>query len=70
MADELGGLGAGTPIYYRDVLVGEVMSVELLTEPQAVRIRIFVRDPYDQHVVAATRFWKTSGVSLQALFEV
>lgn len=61
-AKSIGGIGEGAPIYYRDVNVGEVLSWELNEEE--VRLRVFVQAPYDQQVKKETRFWNSSGVSI------
>jgi paraquat-inducible protein B len=61
-AKAIGGIGEGAPIYYRDVNVGEVLSYELNDEE--VRLRVFVQAPYDQQVKKETRFWNSSGVSI------
>ena len=58
----IGGLGEGAPIYYRDVNVGEVLSYEL--NDTEVRLRIFVQAPYDRQVKKETRFWNSSGISV------
>jgi paraquat-inducible protein B len=63
-ADSLGGLNAGAPIFCRDVEVGRVLSYELEKSLEDVRIRIFVREPYDDWVVPETRFWNASGLHL------
>jgi paraquat-inducible protein B len=61
-AKAIGGIGEGAPIYYRDVNVGEVLSYEL--SETEVRLRVFVQAPYDQQVNTSTRFWNSSGVSV------
>ncbi len=63
-AKQLGGLSRGAPIYYRDVEVGEMLSYELKDE--AVRLRVFIKAPYDQNVVRGTRFWNSSGLTIAA----
>jgi paraquat-inducible protein B len=65
-AEALGGVGEGSPIYYREVSVGEVLSYDLDRASEDVSIRIFVRAPYDQNVNARTRFWNSSGIRLAA----
>lgn len=64
-ADSLGGVHSGAPVSYRDIVVGDVLSYELRPEA-SVKIRIFVRAPYDSHVVRGTRFWNTSGISVES----
>ncbi|HKO50588.1 MAG TPA: MlaD family protein [Polyangiaceae bacterium] len=63
-AETLGGLGEGAPVFYRDVAVGEVLSADLddKSPTPSVRVRIFVRAPYDRKVVPETRFWNSSGI--------
>jgi paraquat-inducible protein B len=61
-AESLGGLSAGAPIFCRDVEVGRVLGSELEKSRKDVRIRIFVREPYDDWVVPETRFWNASGL--------
>lgn len=61
-APAIGGIGEGAPIYHRDVNVGEVLSYDL-TETE-VRLRVFVQAPHDQQVTKETRFWNSSGVSV------
>lgn len=61
-ADALGGLGEGAPVFYRDVAVGEVLSADLEDNSQNVRVRIFVRAPYNRKIVPETRFWNASGI--------
>lgn len=62
VAKEIGGIGEGAPIYYRDVNVGEVLSYEL--NEAEVRLRVFVQAPYDKQVKKETRFWNSSGFSV------
>jgi len=61
-AESLGGIDAGAPIFCRDVEVGRVLGYELEKSRKEVRIRIFVREPYDDWVVPETRFWNASGL--------
>jgi paraquat-inducible protein B len=61
-ADRLGSLDSGSPIYYRQLRVGEVEEYELDQDGQALTIKIFIRAPYDQFVLKNTRFWNASGL--------
>lgn len=63
-AGELGSLDYGTPIYFRRLQVGEVVSYALDADGQTLTIRIFVKEPYDKYVQADTRFWQASGVDV------
>lgn len=61
-APTLGSLNIGSPVYYRDIQVGQVVGHDLDVEGRAVTIRIFVSAPHDALVDTNTRFWNASGV--------
>ena len=61
---ELGSLGEGTPIYYRQLPAGQVISYELDKDGAFLNVKIFVESPYDQFVTQDTRFWQASGVDV------
>ncbi|MCA9471248.1 MAG: MlaD family protein [Nitrospirales bacterium] len=64
----LGFLKVGTPVYFRDIEVGRILSHELADDSQSVFLNIFVHAPHHLRVRSTSRFWKTSGfeVSLGA----
>ena len=61
---ELGSLGEGTPIYFRQIQAGQVVSCNLDTNGEFLNVKIFVQAPYDQYVTANTRFWHASGIDV------
>jgi paraquat-inducible protein B len=61
---ELGSLAVGSPIYYRQLPVGQVIGYDLAGDGQSVQIRIFINAPYDKNVFAQSRFWNASGISV------
>ncbi|WP_343712424.1 MlaD family protein [Inquilinus sp.] len=63
-ADRIGSIGAGSPIYFRDVQVGQVMGFDSSNLEAGVKIHAFIRAPYDRQVYAGTRFWNAAGISL------
>jgi paraquat-inducible protein B len=63
-ASKLGSLKSGSLVRYRDTDVGEVLSHQLMPAGGGIQIRVFVEAPYDKHVVAETRFWNASGISI------
>jgi paraquat-inducible protein B len=63
-ADDLGSLDIGSPVYYRGVVAGRVISTEVAADGRSVAVGIFVHAPYDRFVSAETRFWNASGVDL------
>ena len=64
-ADDLGSLAVGSPIYYRHLPAGQVISYELAKDGKSVDLRIFVEAPYDSYVHVGTRFWKVSGLDVK-----
>ncbi len=63
-ADRLGSLSVGTPIYYRQIQVGEVTDYRLSENEDYVDVGIFVESPHDRYITPATRFWNASGVNV------
>lgn len=63
-AGDLGGLGVGSPIYYRRLPVGQVIAYDLAPDGTAVDVTVFINGPYDKYVKPATRFWNVSGLDL------
>jgi len=67
-AQELGSLDIGSPIYFRQIRVGEVTGYQLSGNREYVDVNIFVRSPHDTLVRTRSRFWNVSGfgVSINA----
>jgi paraquat-inducible protein B len=63
-ADDMGSLEVGSPIYYHRIAVGQVIGYELTPDGKAVRVKIFVKSPYDKYVYPSTRFWNVSGIDV------
>ena len=63
-AERIGSLGQGSPVFYRDVTVGEVLGYDIGNGVGPVTVSIFVRAPYDGFVREDTHFWNASGLSL------
>jgi len=61
---DLGSLDIGSPIYYRRIQVGQVVSYQLSEDGKGVDVEIFVRSPNDKFVGTDTRFWNASGIDL------
>ena len=60
--EDLGSLDVNSPVYYRGVLAGRVVSTDLAPDGRSVQVGIFVQAPYDKLVSMDTRFWNASGV--------
>ena len=61
---DIGSLDIGSPLYFRRIKVGQVVSYELDKDGKGVTFKVFVAAPYDKYVRANTRFWNASGVDL------
>ena len=68
-AERLGSLSSGSPVFYRDIVVGEVLGYDAspatLARGKTIPVHVFIREPYDQLVRPGTHFWNASGVSLE-----
>ena len=63
-AADIGSLDAASPVFYRRMQVGQVISTELDPAGTGVTVRIFIRAPFDQYVKPSTTFWHASGIDL------
>jgi paraquat-inducible protein B len=63
-ANELGSINSGAPILLHGVAVGEVLDTSLDASASKVSIPIYIKSPYDKLVTNDSRFWDSSGVSV------
>jgi len=56
-----GAFDVGTPIFFRKISVGQVVSSALDPTGDFITTRIFVRAPFDERVHSDTLFWDASG---------
>lgn len=63
-ASNLGSLAVGSPVYYRKVRVGQVVSYQLADNGEGVNLEVFVAAPHDRYVTPDSRFWNASGIEL------
>jgi paraquat-inducible protein B len=61
-AEKLGSLTPGSPVYYRQIKVGQVVRYQLQEKGGAIDIRVFIGAPHDERVNQNTRFWNASGL--------
>ena len=64
MANRLGSLNPGSPIYFRQIEVGRVVDYELDDKGENIDVKIFVQAPYHNFVHSNTRFWVASGLDV------
>jgi paraquat-inducible protein B len=65
-ADRLGSLNRGSPVFYKQIQVGEVKSYLLSEDQNTVEIKVFIEPAYAKLVRKYTRFWNASGISIDA----
>jgi paraquat-inducible protein B len=63
-ASRLGSLNPGSPIYFRQINVGQVMDYQLDPGGDNISVQIFIQEPYHQFVRRNTRFWVASGLDV------
>jgi paraquat-inducible protein B len=64
-ADRLGSISLGSPVFYRDLNVGEVLGWDFADMADSVTIHAFIRAPFDKYVHDESHFWNASGVSVK-----
>lgn len=61
----LGSLTSGSPVYYRQVQIGQVTSYELSPSFRKVLIYVSIDKQYSGIIWTNTRFWNVSGAKLE-----
>ncbi len=64
-ASTLGSLDIGSPVYYRQIQVGEVTQYRLAKDGKNVEVQIFIHQPYARLVHDNSRFWNASGFNVK-----
>jgi paraquat-inducible protein B len=62
MADSLGSINSGSPVFFRDVVAGEVLGYDIGNGLGPIKISVFIRAPFDDLVRPDSRFWNSSGL--------
>ncbi|MCP4682704.1 MAG: MCE family protein, partial [Desulfobacterales bacterium] len=63
-SDKLGSMEAGSPVYFKQIKVGEVESYKLEEDGEAVNITVFIHAPHHEFVQKNTRFWNAGGLDI------
>ena len=63
-SDHAGSLDVGSPLYFRRLKAGQIMSYDLDKGGNGIAVKVFVAAPYDKFVTDNTRFWHASGVDV------
>ncbi|AIG04806.1 PqiB family protein [Pseudomonas fluorescens] len=65
-AERLGSLDRGSPVFYKQIQVGQVKSYLLSADQNTVEIKVYIEPTYANLVRKHTRFWNASGISIDA----
>ena len=65
-AERLGSLDRGSPVFYKQIQVGQVKSYLLSADQNTVEVKIYIEPTYASLVRKHTRFWNASGISIDA----
>lgn len=65
-APRLGSLGPGSPVYYRDIVVGEIGESRLAADARTIEADAWIEPRYATLVRTNTRFWNASGIDVDA----
>jgi paraquat-inducible protein B len=63
-AENTGSLSAGAPVLYKNVQVGEVISVDL--SQRTIKTTIFIYQPHEHLINQNSVFWNSSGIKVDA----
>lgn len=66
LASDVGWLSVGSPVYFRSIQVGSVVSYGLSEDHTHVLVEVFVEAPHDRFVQVNSRFWIVSGIQVEA----
>lgn len=61
----LASLNRGSPVYFRQLKVGEVESYQLSEDGSEVEVGLFIRREHAHLVHRGSRFWNSSGISIE-----
>ncbi|HSC85602.1 MAG TPA: MlaD family protein [Pseudomonas sp.] len=65
-AERLGSLNRDSPVFYKQIQVGQVKSYALSADQSTVEIKVFIQPEFASLVRKHTRFWNASGISIDA----
>jgi paraquat-inducible protein B len=66
-SDRLGSIDVGSPIFFRQVPVGNVVAYRLESNKRVI-ISAFIQEQFSRLIKKDTRFWNVSGVQVDASF--
>ncbi|WP_027854585.1 MlaD family protein [Marinobacterium litorale] len=63
-ADSVRAVHRGSPVYYRDITVGEVLDYRLAGNGERILVDVFVESQYAHLVRKHSRFWNASSIEI------
>ncbi len=63
-SDKLGSMEPGSPVYFKQIKVGEVEGYKLEDNGGAVNITVFIHAPHHEFVQKNSRFWNAGGLDI------
>ena len=64
-SERLGSLDIGSPIYYRQIKVGQIVNYLLEPDNKTIRFHAFVHAPHHKLVYKNSKFWNASGLDVR-----
>lgn len=65
MTGSLGSISEGSPIFFRDVTVGEVLGYKIPPDGRGqISVQVFIKAPFDRYLRKDSHFWNASGASI------
>ncbi len=64
LADKLGSIDSGSPVYYHGIQSGEVLGYELGNDRKSIFIHAFIKAPFDEFIQGNTNLWNVSGMDV------
>ncbi len=61
-AHKAGSVSVGSPVYFRQIAVGQVEARKFSADYQGVEFSVFIRAPHHRQITQKTRFWNVSGI--------
>lgn len=62
-ADRLGSLDQGSPVFYKQVQVGQVKDYKLAEDQKTIELNVLIEPAYQHLVRKHTRFWNAGGIT-------
>lgn len=64
-AESLGSIDVGTPVFHKQLQMGEVIDYKIKRRTSKIRIEVFIYAPYYVFVTDRSRFWNVSGIEFK-----